>query len=147
MCYYASQTYPGHAPTSVISTVQRFLFCLKKTHTGVQSHSWNSGTYSFMGLLHLKLLLCLDTHELTDTGCSSPMVRSFLLFHVCRFLLHVQTSRESLCVREQIIKKKDIIDILFCTQNRLEGHKASCCFQRRTGSRVNTLGSFNTNSH
>lgn len=33
-CYYSSQTFPRHAPTSVISTA-----LLKKRHTGVLSHT------------------------------------------------------------------------------------------------------------
>lgn len=94
MCYYASHTFPGHAPNSVICTVQRLL---KKTkHTGSQSHCWNSLAHSFMGLLHFEIIIWLGNISgltwlelfLADWEISSSFRVAFqtilsIFFHKC----------------------------------------------------------------
>lgn len=94
-----------------------------------------SHTYSFMELLHLKLLLDLDTHM-------SRLTR--VLFSATRHAIHNVDNPRSVSWMNNTNKKTRITDILTWTLNRAEGHKASCCFlrlkekQRKQGEQINS---------
>lgn len=77
VCYYANQTFPGHAPTSVISTVQRLI--LKKTYKGAVAQ---------LELWHIQFYGAIAFEIITRPGHVWADWRAVhrRLFHVCRFL-------------------------------------------------------------
>lgn len=97
---YVSHTDLGHAPTSVLfystKVSNAFLVCLFEHIRGRKLY----------GATAFKLLLCLDTHELTDTEASSCPA--------CFATRQAPLEEASASVREQIKKKQkqNISDIL-----------------------------------
>lgn len=100
---YASQTFPGHAPTLFLQ--YRGFFGGGKDIQGC-SHSWNS--YSFYGAIAFEIIT--HTHELTDMGCScaSPLLFPHVIIHKSRR----PTEKASVSVSTKQNKKNQNTDIL-----------------------------------
>lgn len=132
------QTFPGHAPNSVISTVQRLFW---KGHTEVQSHRWKAGA-QFYGTIAFEINIW-PGHTWAD--CRGPFTTDCVVFcHTSgirrRHHPQMQTSH-----REQYKKKKKHYCHSHLNIKRTRGTQSKLLFtdtltKRSTGSRVNTSG-------